>query len=130
MAKELVFHKYHGMGNEYLVYDINKNDTDLDGSVIRKIHNRNFGVGLDGILVGPFMNNGSISMKIYNPDGGEIRERGKGANIFSKYLKDAGYVKSESYILQTSFGDVKIGGKGTAGEETEEICQSKIYCWC
>lgn len=74
MAKELVFHKYHGMGNDYLVYDINKNDTDLDGSVIRKIHNRNFGVGLDGILVGPFMNDGNISMKVYDPDGGEVTE--------------------------------------------------------
>lgn len=130
MAKELVFHKYQGMGNDYLVYDINKNDTDLDGSVIRKIHNRNFGVGLDGILVGPFMKNGNISMKIYDPDGGEITERGRGANIFSKYLKDAGYVKNDSFVLDTPFGDVKIGGKGAVEAELEELCQSKIYCWC
>lgn len=126
MAKELVFHKYHGMEDDYLVYDINKNAEDLDGSVIRKIHNRNFGVGLDCILVGPFMDNGDISMKIYNPDGEEVKEGRKRASIFSKYLKDAGYVKGDSCVLHTPFGNITIGGKETA----EEFCQSKIYCWC
>ena len=134
MTNEIVFHKYFGSGREYLVYDIKKNAMELNERVLRKLHNRNFGVGLDGILVGPFMNNDSIEMKLYNPDGGEKVDAGKGADIFSKYLKDAGYVNVSDYVLHTEDGDINIKKDMTDGVEMQiangDLCQSKIYWWC
>lgn len=134
MMNEIVFHKYFGSGKEYLVYDVHKNSMELNDRVIRKLHNRNFGLGLDGILVGPFMNDDGIEMKLYNPDGGECIQAQKGAEIFSKYLKDQGYVKQDAFVLHTAEGDVAIEKDMTDGIEAQmangELCQSRIYWWC
>ena len=134
MMNEIVFHKYFGSGKEYLVYDVHKNTMELSDRVIRKLHNRNFGLGLDGILVGPFIDGDTIEMKLYNPDGGESIETQKGAEIFSKYLKDEGYIHQDAFVLRTSKGDVAIEKGMTDHMDVQmqngELCQSKIYWWC
>ena len=47
------FHKYHGLGNDYIVIDPKEFKTDLTLETIKLICNRNYGVGSDGILYGP-----------------------------------------------------------------------------
>ena len=42
------FVKYQGIGNDYLVYDVIKNEKVLTREQIKKICDRNFGVGADG----------------------------------------------------------------------------------
>ena len=49
------FVKYQGIGNDYLVYDVIKNKEVLTREQIKKICDRNFGVGADGILAGPYL---------------------------------------------------------------------------
>lgn len=105
---KLTFYKYHGLGNDYLVYDRRKNDVVLDTTDIRLICDRNFGLGSDGILEGPYEKDGKFSVKIFNPDGSEAEKSGNGVRIFSKYLKDAGYVTSDTYTLHTLGGDVSV----------------------
>lgn len=102
------FEKYNGLGNDYLVYDCIKNKDELSENEIIKICNRNFGVGSDGILVGPYIDDGKYSVKIFNPDGSEAEKSGNGVRIFAKYLKDVGYVKEDNFILKTLGGDVKV----------------------
>lgn len=104
----ITFFKYHGLGNDYLVYDIHKNDFTLTSAAIRRICDRNFGLGSDGILVGPFLENGIFSLKIYNPDGSEAEKSGNGVRIFSKYLKDAGYLTCKEFVLHTLGGAVTV----------------------
>lgn len=104
----LSFYKYHGLGNDYLVYDPIKNNVELKKRDVERICNRNFGFGSDGILVGPIINGSEISVKIYNPDGSEAEKSGNGVRIFSKYLKDAHYVNSNSYVLHTLGGKVEV----------------------
>ncbi|MDR2138851.1 MAG: diaminopimelate epimerase [Tannerella sp.] len=100
--------KYHGLGNDYLVYDPQKNPAILNEERIRHICDRNFGCGSDGILYGPLMENGTVRVKIYNPDGSEAEKSGNGVRIFSKYLKDCGYVKDETFVLSTLGGEVSV----------------------
>ena len=102
------FEKYNGLGNDYLVYDCNKNKHKLTKDEIITICNRNFGVGSDGILVGPYINNEQYMVKIFNPDGSEAEKSGNGVRIFAKYLKDAGYIKDKSFILKTLGGNVNV----------------------
>lgn len=113
---ELFFEKYNGLGNDYLVYDCIKNNAVLDEKSVKLICDRNFGLGSDGILVGPIMQNGEISVKIINPDGSIAEKSGNGVRIFSKYLKDAGYIKEDEFKLNTLGGIVKVkylNDKGT-----------------
>lgn len=93
--------KYHGLGNDYLVIDPKICDVKLLESHIRKLCKRNFGVGADGILYGPFFKDGKIYVECFNPDGSRAQNSGTGVRIFAKYLFDNGYVKDKTVEFYT-----------------------------
>lgn len=104
---QIVLEKYHGLGNDYLVFDPNKNELELNEDNVKMICNRNVGLGSDGILEGPLLGE-HLAVKIWNPDGSVAEKSGNGVRIFAKYLKDAGYVQKKNYELMTDGGIVEI----------------------
>ena len=104
----ITMHKYHGLGNDYLVLDPNLNQIRMQERKIRLLCRRNFGVGADGILYGPLPGKEKPEVLIYNSDGSEAAESGNGVRIFAKYLKDFGYVAEQKFILATKSGDVEV----------------------
>ncbi len=52
------FHKYHALGNVYLVIDPNKTQLNLSGDTIKLICDWHYGIGSDGILYGPLFKDG------------------------------------------------------------------------
>lgn len=104
----IMLKKYHGLGNDYLVLDPNKNDIQLLDRKIEMICRRNFGVGADGLLYGPLISENKIEVKIYNSDGSEAEISGNGVRIFAKYLRDEGYVGENKFMLTTSGREVEI----------------------
>lgn len=103
------FYKYQALGNDYLVIDPNYFKINLSKNLIKKICDRNFGVGGDGILYGPFYRESKNPiLKIFNPDGSEAEKSGNGIRIFAKYLFDQGYLKEDSFILETLGGKVMV----------------------
>lgn len=105
---EITLRKYHGLGNDYLIYDPNRNENLLQERQIEALCKRNVGVGADGILYGPFFDGEDIMVRIFNPDGSEAEKSGNGIRIFSKYLKDTGYIKEKSYVLTTKAGGTTV----------------------
>jgi diaminopimelate epimerase len=102
------FFKYHALGNDYIVLDPEEVGDDLSESIIRQICHRNYGVGSDGILLGP-LNKAKkpFYLRIFNPDGTEAEKSGNGLRIFSRYLYERGLVKEgETFIIRTKGGDV------------------------
>ena len=104
---KVVLERYHGLGNDYLVFDPNKNELELNEANVKMICNRNVGLGSDGILEGPLLGE-HLAVKIWNPDGSVAEKSGNGVRIFAKYLKDAGYVQKKNYELMTDGGIVEI----------------------
>ncbi|GAB5562031.1 MAG: diaminopimelate epimerase [Synoicihabitans sp.] len=103
------FHKYHALGNDYLVLD----PSDFPAwdfptrEQIRVICHRNFGVGSDGILWGPIPSDSSdFGLKIYNPDGSEAEKSGNGLRIFSRYLWDSQRATASPFTIETLGGNV------------------------
>lgn len=105
---EINLRKYHGLGNDYLIYDPQRNEQVLHERQMERLCRRNIGVGADGILYGPFFEENEIRVRIFNPDGSEAEKSGNGIRIFSKYLKDAGYVKDDWYELTTKSGKTRV----------------------
>ncbi|GKH33934.1 diaminopimelate epimerase [Muricomes sp. OA1] len=105
---KITLERYHGLGNDYLVYDPNKNELELNKANVEMLCNRNMGLGSDGILEGPFIGEKHMSLRIWNPDGSVAEKSGNGVRIFAKYLKDAGYVQKKNYKLVTDGGLVEI----------------------
>ena len=103
-----VFEKYHCMGNDYLVYDPNKNEMELGPEQVKAVCDRNFGIGSDGILVGPMLGGEKMYVRILNPDGSEAEKSGNGMGIFARYLKDAGYVQKTKVSWDTLGGEVTV----------------------
>ncbi len=101
------FSKYHGLGNDYIVLDPSQLEIVLSKSNIQRICHRNFGVGSDGILVGP-LENGTydFGLRIYNPDGSEAEKSGNGLRIFSRYLWDKKRIKTDPFTIMTLGGAV------------------------
>ena len=105
---KITLERYHGLGNDYLDYDPNKNELELNKANVEMLCNRNMGLGSDGILEGPFIGEKHMSLRIWNPDGSVAEKSGNGVRIFAKYLKDAGYVQKKNYKLVTDGGLVEI----------------------
>ena len=105
---KITLERYHGLGNDYLVFDPNKNELELNKANVEMLCNRNMGLGSDGILEGPFIGEKHMSLRIWNPDGSVAEKSGNGVRIFAKYLKDAGYVQKKNYKLVTDGGLVEI----------------------
>lgn len=103
-----VVEKYHGLGNDYLIFDPNKNKLKLNPANVRLLCNRNFGVGADGVLEGPILDDERISMTVWNPDGSMAEKSGNGVRIFAKYLKDGGYVQKKDFVIHSAGGQVTI----------------------
>jgi len=99
------FFKYHGLGNDYIVIDPARAEDIISETQIQKICHRNFGVGSDGILLGPLeTTEGDFGLRIFNPDGSEAEKSGNGLRIFSRFLFDKGMVGTESFSINTLGG--------------------------
>jgi diaminopimelate epimerase len=105
---QLQFWKYHALGNDYIVIDPRILRTPLTVEQVRVICHRNFGVGSDGILLGPLPSaKAPFGLRIYNPDGSEAEKSGNGLRIFSRYLWDRKLVDEKEFAIETAGGVVK-----------------------
>ncbi|MDY0162045.1 diaminopimelate epimerase [Desulfobotulus sp.] len=99
--------KYHGLGNDYVVIHPADVSGDLSPKKIRLICDRNYGIGSDGILLGPLHSDTcDFRLRILNPDGSEAEKSGNGLRIFSRYLWDLGSIYETPFTVETLGGTV------------------------
>lgn len=100
------FHKYQALGNDYIVLE-----TDVARGVspasIRRICDRHYGIGADGILIGASEGVGTYRLRIFNPDGSEAEKSGNGLRIFARFLWDHGHVRENPFRVITQGGVVE-----------------------
>jgi diaminopimelate epimerase len=99
--------KYHGLGNDYIVISPADLSSELTTQQIRRICDRHYGVGADGILLGPLPSaSADFGLRIFNPDGSEAEKSGNGLRIFTRYLWDRGLVGDAPFTVATAGGVV------------------------
>lgn len=102
------FSKYHALGNDYIVIHPQELAVPLTTEQVKVICHRNFGVGSDGILLGPLPSTtAKCALKIYNPDGSIAEKSGNGLRIFSRFLWDTKFVGNDEFAIQTDGGLVR-----------------------
>jgi diaminopimelate epimerase len=107
MSSPTPFYKYHALGNDYIVLNPAEVGEPLTGDSVRLICHRNFGIGSDGILLGPIKGPQSdFGLKIFNPDGSQAEKSGNGLRIFTRYLWDKGLIGSDRVTIHTAGGIV------------------------
>jgi diaminopimelate epimerase len=99
--------KYHALGNDYIVINPENIKKEINQDMIRLICHRNYGVGSDGILLGPFNSQScDFGLKIFNPDGSEAEKSGNGLRIFARSLLDNSFTDKSIFTVETLGGDV------------------------
>lgn len=109
------FAKYHALGNDYLVVDPATLSGELSPHHIRRICDRHYGVGSDGLLLGPLPSlDCDFALRLFNPDGGEFEKSGNGLRIFARFLWDRGRVGAQLFTIGTPGGTVtaQVGENG------------------
>lgn len=108
------FVKSHALGNDYIVLEAQELDFPLTPEAVRRLCDRHFGVGSDGVLVRVWSERADFGLRIYNPDGSEAEKSGNGLRIFAKYLYDRGLARTPEFTVETPGGvvrcDVEVQG--------------------
>ena len=79
---KVVVERYHGLGNDYLVFDPNHNELKLDEANVKMLCDRNEGLGADGVLEGPILKEDGMHVKVWNPDGSEYEDMVFGRTLY------------------------------------------------
>lgn len=125
---KVVLERYHALGNDYVVFDPNKNELKLNAQNVRMICDRNAGLGADGVLEGPVITEEGMRVKIWNPDGSASETSGNGVRIFAKYLKDAGYVQKKNFKIYTENGPAEVNFLNEEGSRLR-VSMGKLSFW-
>ena len=88
----LSFAKMHGLGNDFMVVDGISQNVYFSEYQIRKLADRNKGVGFDQLLLieAPPQPDVDFHYRIFNADGSEVEQCGNGARCLAKFVKKNG----------------------------------------
>lgn len=102
--------KMQGCGNDFVILDYDefkKMNCDMP-EVAKKMCDRNFGVGADGLII-PNTNteDADIGWFFYNSDGSTAQMCGNGMRCFAKYVYDKKLVDKNEFSVKTLAGIIK-----------------------
>ena len=104
------FWKMQALGNDYVVID--NRDEKIDAKeaekLARKLCDRRFSVGADGLLLVSCSKKADAKMRIFNADGSEAEMCGNGIRCFSKYCYEKDIVRKNEFTVETAAGIKKV----------------------
>lgn len=105
------FTKMEGCGNDYVYINgaVEKIDSEKKPELVRKLSDRHFGIGSDGVIFINPVPDGSadFEMEMYNADGSRSEMCGNGIRCVAKYVYDHRLTDKET-IKIVSAGAIKI----------------------
>ena len=98
------FTKMQGLGNDYVYVNCFQEKIDNPPQVAKKVSNRNFGVGSDGLIMINPSQVADFEMEMYNADGSRGEMCGNGIRCVGKYVYDYGLTDKTSISVETLGG--------------------------
>ncbi|MDO4620884.1 MAG: diaminopimelate epimerase [Lachnospiraceae bacterium] len=98
------FTKMQGLGNDYVYIDCLKEQVDDPGALARKISDRHFGIGSDGLILIKDSAEADFTMEMYNADGSRSEMCGNGIRCVGKYVYDNGLTDKTDVSVETLAG--------------------------
>lgn len=104
------FSKMHGLGNDFMVIDNVTQNVYLPNEQIKKLADRNFGVGFDQLLVvePPYDPDLDFHYRIFNADGSEVGQCGNGARCFARFVRSKGLTNRNKIRVSTQSGKMTL----------------------
>ncbi len=98
------FFKYHGLGNDFVVLDRRQSGLDIDPETSRRLCDRHFGIGADGVLTILPAEGLDGRMVVHNADGSIAEMCGNGLRCVVKYLGDHAASRPQTLTIATGAG--------------------------
>ena len=96
--------KMQGLGNDYIYINCLEETVADPVSLARKISDRHFGVGSDGLVLILPCEEADFRMRMFNADGSESEMCGNATRCVAKYIHDRGLSDKEEIRLMTGAG--------------------------
>ena len=100
------FTKMQGLGNDYVYVNCFKEKIDNPPELARRISDRHFGVGADGLIMINPSDKADFEMEMYNADGSRGEMCGNGIRCVAKYVYDYG-LTDKTHISVETLGGIK-----------------------
>ena len=101
------FTKMHGAGNDYIYVDCTEKMLTNINETARKVSDRHFGIGSDGLVLICKSDKADFRMDMYNSDGSQAEMCGNATRCVGKYVHDKGLTDKTTITLETLAG-IKI----------------------
>ncbi|MDX2320661.1 MAG: diaminopimelate epimerase [Moritella sp.] len=126
------FSKMHGLGNDFMVVDCVTQNVFFNNDNIRRLADRNTGIGFDQLLVveAPYDPELDFHYRIFNADGSEVEQCGNGARCFASFVRHKGLTNKDKIAVSTSAGKISLqveyDGQITVNMGVPELAPDKI----
>ena len=101
MNYRLKFTKMQAYGNDYVYMDAIHQKIESPGELARKISDRHFGIGSDGLVLICPSESCDFRMRIFNPDGTEAEMCGNAVRSTAKFVYFHHLTQKEHMTIET-----------------------------
>ena len=123
MRKRVRFTKMQGIGNDYVyINGFEEDGIDDPGALARRISDRHFGVGSDGLVLVLPSQCADVRMRMFNADGSEAEMCGNAVRCVGKYAYEHGLVASTIVRVETLAGERAVN----LLQENGQICAATV----
>jgi len=101
------FVKMQGLGNDFILIDcLSKplGDSSFLSYLAKRLCNRHFGIGADGLILILPSSKANLKMRIFNSDGTEAQMCGNGIRCFAKYAYENKIISKIKFTIETLAG--------------------------
>ena len=118
-GRDMKFTKMHGLGNDYIYLNCMEDMPEDPASLARKLSDRHFGVGGDGLICVCPSQTGDFAMRMFNADGSEGEMCGNGIRCLGRYVYDKGLTSRTTLRIETLAGMRQVCLRLDQGEVIE-----------
>ena len=118
--------KMQGLGNDYIYIHCAEDQIPDPAALARRISDRHFGVGSDGLVLILPCDQADFRMRTFNADGSESEMCGNASRCIGKYIHDRGLSDKEEIRLMTGAGIriLKLNVKDALSKKAVKILRS------
>src|SRR6185503_17689994 len=105
----VIFYKYHGAGNDFIMIDNRNRDFDVQNNkFIKLLCDRHFGIGADGLILLESSDKADCFMNYYNSNGSIAEMCGNGVRCTAKFFLEQTKSDAKELSIDTRAGIKKI----------------------